>query len=431
MSYCYVMDVYKTLIESYQDWILLSAYLESEEGGSFRISDQDDVKGTCIIRYEKGVSRSDLPHSRWFRSLVWDMRANRPLAVSPPKPTSTAFPKYTMKEALQAEIFAEEFVDGFMINGFKRGNGAQVMFASRSKLNATGRFYSTKTFRELFRDAYIQSSLYTAYETDHESIFQNALQDWESPVEEKGEITVFYSFVVQHRENRIVTPIALNRAILLHKGVVFSDGSIRFQEGFPVFRGESNLPNLLEAVEETMSESVLSCIAAQNDRRGWDFQGIVLKDGFGNRWRFASEKYKCIKSLRGNHSGHVERFSELYTQNLVTTYLQYYPEDGFQFSFHSYYVDTLIQTTYGYYVALHITWTLTLTDIDRMYQPHLYALHGIYLSKKRPLHEKISLADVHIYYSIQPWQRIAFMLRKVEDIYFTQLQQALYGESSL
>jgi hypothetical protein len=296
-------------------------------------------------------------------------------------------------------------------------------------LDATGRFYSTKTFRELFRDAYIQSSLYTAYETDHESIFQNTLQEWESPKEENGEIAVFHSFVVQHRENRIVTPITLNRVVLLHKGVVFSDGSIRFQEGFPVFQGESNLPNLLEAVEESMS--VAEWITAYSNQRGWEFQGIVLKDGFGNRWRFASEKYKCIKSLRGNHSGHVERFSELYTQNLTTMYLQYYPEDGFQFSFHSYYMDTLIQTTYGYYIGLHITRTLTLANIDRMYHPHLYALHGIYLSKMRPVHGKISLADVHIYYSTQPWQRIAFLLRKVEDIYFAQLQRTLYGVDSL
>ena len=35
-------------------------------------------------------------------------------------------------------------------------------------------------------------------------------------------------------------------------------------------------------------------------QRPWDFQGVVLKDREGNRWRWRSEKYKVVKSLRGN-----------------------------------------------------------------------------------------------------------------------------------
>ena len=51
--------------------------------------------------------------------------------------------------------------------------------------------------------------------------------------------------------------------------------------------------------------------------KSWTFNGFVCKDGKGNRWRFRSDKYMSVKSLRGNLSSPVERFSQLYLQNLT------------------------------------------------------------------------------------------------------------------
>jgi hypothetical protein len=81
--------VFKELVERYPTWGELEAYLESEEGGRFRIVDRKEE--TCLIRYEKGVSNMELPHSKWFRSVAWNTTTNLPICMAPPKTTAEPF----------------------------------------------------------------------------------------------------------------------------------------------------------------------------------------------------------------------------------------------------------------------------------------------------------------------------------------------------
>ena len=87
MSIHFEVDTFKELIETYPVWEDLQKYLESSEGGLFRIVDRDE-NGLCLIRYEKGVSKMNLAHSKWFRSLVWNTNTNRPVCVAPSKAES-------------------------------------------------------------------------------------------------------------------------------------------------------------------------------------------------------------------------------------------------------------------------------------------------------------------------------------------------------
>ena len=82
-----VYTVFKDLIEQYPTWEQLERYLESEEGGLFRVVDRSSPS-LCLIRYEKGVSKMNLAHSKWFRSVVWNTNTNRPVCVAPSKAES-------------------------------------------------------------------------------------------------------------------------------------------------------------------------------------------------------------------------------------------------------------------------------------------------------------------------------------------------------
>jgi hypothetical protein len=149
--------------------------------------------------------------------------------------------------------------------------------------------------------------------------------------------------------------------------------------------------------------------------RSWDFQGVVLKDTEGNRWRFRSDKYLAVKSLRGNSSRNYERFAQLYSQNLVHKYLEYYPEDMLDMTVHLMLINSIIKTLYDLYVDLHITKTKKIEEIDKMFYPHLYNLHGLFLSQLRPAGKRINLGEIQVYFHKQPWQRIAFLIRKLAD----------------
>ena len=362
-----IVNTFKDLIEKYPTWSDMQLYIESEEGGHFRVVDKNEE--FCMIRYEKGLSNMSLPHSKWFRSVVWNTRLHRPVCIGPPK-SSTDF-------SFNSKMICQELLDGFMINCFK---DKTLHITSRSKLDATGTFYSQKSFRDLFIEA-------------SENI------DIKCP--EPGEISVFYSFLVQHKDHRIVKKCD-NGVFVIHRGVVHEDGTVIIED------------NPLSQLENIMYEPTNEWIQNKMITNDWQFQGVVFKDDLGNRWKFRSDKYNAVKSLRGNSSNIRDRFAQLFTQNLLFRYLEYYPEEMNPMIEHVMFVNNIIKTLYDHYVTMRIK--KIVIDIDKMFLPHLYNIHGIYLNQLRPIGKKITMHDISMYLQKQPWQRVSFLINKVVGI---------------
>ena len=422
MSFSYRNNVFAELITLYPSWQALKSFLESEEGGSFRIVDQDE-SDRCIIRYEKGVSNMNLPHSRWFRSVVWNAETNRPVCISPPKAMTTELPVQTTQQAIESGLVCQELLDGFMINCFTLAGEKTLHICSRSKLNASGRFYSSKSFRELFIEAHTGWIMKEDYSL--ESLIQEESQKWDQPDPEKKEIAYGYSFLVQHTEHRIVKPISENRAFLIHKTIVYEDGSVQFEENNPSFRSRDNLRSIPIGGADEKITYLQTWIQTTLEEQSWTFQGLVLKDKDGNRWRFRSNAYSMVKSLRGNAAYLLDRFITLYQRNVVPYYISYYPEDQNAMEFYTVFLNHMIQYLHGLYMDVHVQRTTPIQQIDRMYHPHLYSLHGLYLSRKKP----ITANDVYEYLRLQPWQRIAFLLRNNQDAYTKQLTDSMDNPS--
>jgi hypothetical protein len=345
-----MIAVFKELIEKYPCWNDMRVYLESEY---FRISDEKNE--LCIIRYDKEISNMDLPYSRWFRSVVWNMRTHRPVCVAPPR-ASTDVP--------EGDVICQEMLDGFMINCFKTD---EIYITSRSKLDASGTFYSNKSFRELFLEC--------------ETI----------PITEN----TFYSFLVQHTEHRIVTTIEKNRVFVVHRGTVLEDGSVTI---------EDNPLGHIKTIELDANNNIQHIML----ERSWEFQGVVLKDALGNRFRIRSNRYMVVKELRGNTSNISDRFCKLYSQNTLHRYIKFYPEEWSQMNAHLLIINIIIKMIYDNYVELHITKIVNVEDVNKMFLPHIYNLHGMFLNHRK----KITIHDVGIYLQKLPWQRVAFMVKK-------------------
>lgn len=398
--------VFKELVERYPTWGELEAYLESEEGGRFRIVDRKEE--TCLIRYEKGVSNMELPHSKWFRSVAWNTRNNRPISVAPPKTTAEPF-------ALSGEWVCQEWLEGFMINAYKLVGDDTLYITSRSRLEASGRFYSAKTFRHMFVEAYTGCKSNEGEPV--ECLIQEEAKNFPSPDTALGEMAVFVSFLVQHTEHRIVQPVQDNRLWAIHKGTVYDDGRIMIEDSPsapPLTRWSQ--PTTYSIPEDT---NVALWIQKEITVTPWTFQGFVVKDLLGNRWRFSSPTHLAVKSLRGNTPHSLERFVQLYQQNLFHIYLQYYPEDANLFTFHYESMMRLIEWIHIQYVALHVRHACGISDIDKMFHPHLYSLHGQYITRLRSSGKKLTANDVYEYLHTQPWQRVAFLLQRTEDTYLS------------
>lgn len=421
MSLQFEISIFKDLIEKYQSWDELHKYLESDEGGLFQVVDKDE-KGFCLIRYEKGTTKMDLPHSKWFRSVVWNTKTNRPVCVAPPKVTSDEFNYKTLKEVSEAGIICQEFLEGFMINCFKVVGDDSLHITSRSKLNAAGKFYSDKSFRDLFIEAYMNTLECPFYS---ETIIQDNSKDILSPDISQNQVATFSSFLVQHKEHRIVKNITSNRVFLIQNGIVYDDGRIQVIDSPSLVKNVMNIENI--ELNTILSKGSYVEIASDNNEQSevqkwikkyflekdWSYQGIVFKDNSGNRWRFRSEKYSAVKTLRGNSPNVVERFAQLYTQNLVGKYLEYYSEETVAIAIYMIFMDTVVRILYDNYVELHITKEKKSTDIDKMFLPHLYTIHGIYLSNLKPNGKKINFDEIKMYLHKQPWQRIVFLIKKL------------------
>jgi hypothetical protein len=345
------------------------------------------------------------------------------MCVSPPKTTQTEFPFSYVDDAVKNGVISQELVDGVMINCFKKVGDEQLYLTSRSKLNAAGNFYSPKSFRTLFIECY------TGYNVDPnavEQVIQERSHKFSSPDQEKKEVAIFYSYVIQHVEHRIVAPNKRNVCVLIHKGTVYEDGRIKMEDGFPFIQSNMYyLKSPFSKENELSGKTIEEWSKNIFEKSSWDFQGMVLKDSNGNRWRFRSSKYAAVKSLRGNSPVLVERYAQLYSQNLIQKYLEYYPEETFVFSFHSDGMNKIVQQLYRHYIALHVTKTVSAGGIDKMFSPHLYALHGIYLSQLRPEKKKLTPMEVQIYLHKLQWQRIAFLLRRHQESYFSMLEDAV------
>lgn len=414
----YNVYVFQELINKYSSFESLKEYLESENGGLLKFTDfQNDM---CIIKYEKGVSKMDIPYVKWFRSVVWNIKTNTPISVAPPKSTVSEFPYTTLKNAIDAGIVCEEFLDGFMINCFKVINDDTNYYSTRSKLGATGNYYSSKTFKELFNESFSYSRLGKFNEYSNTITNEFISYDIESPVYELNEISRFYSYLVQHPEHRVVTPIDENgyKVYDILSGIVYSDGSVKMIDG--VFSKPSSLSSHIEIPKINLksesesnsekSESVHEFIQSLISEKDWKFQGVVFKDSNGNRWKFRSEKYMAVKSLRGNTNYPSQRFAQLFEQNLIKQYLEYYPEDSTIFTICNMYLISIIIHIHELYCKVHIHKSIGIDEVNKIYHPHLYTLHGIYLSKLRNESKKVTLNDVYDYIHKLPWQRTQFLI---------------------
>jgi hypothetical protein len=418
----YQINVFKDLVAQHPSWEELQKYLESPEGGLFRVADNKEESGLCLIRYEKGTSKMDLPHSKWFRSVVWNTKTNRPVCVAPAKAAAQEFPFKALKDVSNAGIMCQELHDGFMINCFKTVGDETFHITSRSRLSAAGKFYSNKSFRELFEEAYVNTN----------NGMVGSYDDIRSPNSASSEVATFYSFLVQHSEHRNVNPIKSNRVYLVHSGVVYDDGRIEFEDSPEMVRGVPNIENIplvpLEQPKSSYAQIVVAQDSVSDDSevqkwvkkqlvdRDWSFQGLVFKDGAGNRWRYRSEKYSAVKTLRGNSPNIIERFAQLYTQSLIVRYLEYFPEDKKLIVDHMKIMDILIKFLYDNYVDIHITKVRAADTVDKMYLPHLYSIHGIYLNQLKPSGKKVNFCEIKEYLHKQPWQRIVFLIKKLPKV---------------
>lgn len=349
-------------IAVYPTWEKLKQFLESEEGGKLRTIPQENDR-FVIIRYEKGNSDFSKEWVPQFRSVVWDTKTNLPVCAAPVKAQEGEPPVNTC-------FRVSNFVNGTMIQAF-RFEG-EVYLASRSRLGATGNFYSKRSFASLLEDA-VKGSV--------EKFLKSVLLH-------DG---TFASFVLQHPEHKTVGEIDKAKLFCTYEGIVMPNGDVSMSNMHEFWSSEILCSMVPQVNEYNMAykdpEEIRELM--RNYQLGYSWQGFVFQDLNSNlRWRLRNPFFEIVKTMRGNESSPLERFLRIRSQKLVKEYLEYFPEENGIFWSYEKLLRTKTNDLYCFYNSLRKEKSIEMKDVPYQYRSHLHALHGMYISSSSSSSEK-------------------------------------------
>lgn len=384
----YTIDVFHTLTETYPSWDEFQTFITGVEGGSMRVVGEGRYR---ILRYVKGVSSLETPHGKWLRSLVWDTQANLPVCVAPPKAEKGCVPT---GEGISYPL-VEDFLDGIMINAFRTVDDPHTLqIATRSQLGATSKFYSDKTFEEMFSEALVAMKLTK----------QDILDTLATPTPMVP--NHFISFLLQHPNHRVVARCRSPRLWIVHLGAVLDDGTISMSEDCITFPERLRLPRHTKPDICSSQESLNEYFSETCKTVGWFYQGMAFKDDKGNRWRMRNPDYVYLRNLRGTEGECVDRFLRLRAQNKVSEYLKHYSEDREKFWEFEQTLRTKTREVYTEYCAIHKAHEKKFEDVSPSLKPSIFKLHAHYLEHLRPISEKVYMKDaVSTVNALQPFEQ--------------------------
>ena len=357
----YDLVAFKDLIGQFPTWDALKNHLQQ-----LRLRIIDCGNDYYIIRYEKGDSHFSNPVVPLFRSVVWDARTHLPVCVSPPKATEG------LPETFEGVQF-EEFLEGDMINLFlDRDN--EVRCVTRSKLDATGTFYSNRSFQELLGDAEL---------------------DLRAVLVLTG--STFASLLLQHPEHRIVSRITEPTSHIIHTGTVAADGLVQITDRVPVITKPTDVP--FDQWFRQLSES-----------KGWQWQGLVMKEGT-KRYRLRSSAYTMVRTMRGDSPRTDLRFLKLREKQMLETYAYYYPEDQAAMRALEQKIRGITHQLYSLYVDCHIKHAIAFADLVPQFKTHIWSLHNQYLTVLKARNHFIRKREVIEYVNALPAPRILHLLK--------------------
>ncbi len=327
-----------------------------------------------LIHYNKKMLNTEnMDNYKCVRSIIVDKSDNNKVVMMSP---FKSLPFEEFKQKYPDNIIVEEFVEGTMVNVFFASNKWQI--STKTNIGGNTKFFSKKTFKELF------------YEAGDESGIKLELLDE----------TISYSFVLQHPENRIVyklmkmrlylveahrldhkedtnhTHIEVLNVIELLKSPAFEDSSVNY----PYIHSVDNYDDLDRI---NMNKNCM---------------GIIIRNYWNNdRTKLRSKEYEQIRLLRGNNPNLYYHFIELTRNNKVDKFLHHYSEYKTDFENWKIMNEEFNNKLYKNYVRCYIKKEMKLGSFPNNYKTHMYHLHEYYKNVLKPDKKFITIDVVNKY----------------------------------
>lgn len=308
-------------------------------------------KGLYLVKYDKLKSDMSDEDVQKCRGLIMSIEDNTLVCVPPFK--SLKLNDFSNIAPDTSKIIYEDFLDGTMINIFNWKD--EWLISTRSKIGADCRWFSKKTFLELFNDS--------SEDLDYEKLDKNCC----------------YTFVLQHPDNRIVKSYEKPQITLV---------GARYLNGYECT--DLDLQNVKESLELSINipkrfkfDDLIQTLDFVNSQK-YDFQGLVIKyNGFRSKIR--NPAYNYVKKLRGNTNNIKYIYLELRKTHEINNFLEFFPEYKEIFEATKNELHLMTNNLWNCYKRYYISdekLVLNKKDMPFEFRPLCFELHGIYLSNK-------------------------------------------------
>lgn len=310
------------------------------------------------------------PWMRYCRGAIINMDTKRIVCIPPTKSEK--------KEELELNDYDEKYVfepliDGTMINMFYHND--EWMISTRSSIGARNSWDEKIRFSELFES--VQGT------------------EWYNSLDKEK----CYSFVLQHRKNRIVSQIVEDNIILVEVHDMGDDNMRRLKtEEFDTIDGIHN--NIL-MVRENASyyfDPVLN----------YSIKGFTIKNG-SERIKWINPKYEYVCNLKSNFNNKFLSYISLRQGWKLSEYLKFFPEERHKYDMYKERYNSIKNKLYNSYVELNINKTIQMNDIEYPLRPLVYEIHGYYLKTKH----KINMSYINEYMQSLPGKKLLFIYNRM------------------
>lgn len=337
-----------------------------------------------IIRYNKDYLTFDrVSTSGLFRSVI--CRNNKIIVFSPPK--AIDIEKFC-NSYLPSDCVAEEFIEGTMINLFY---DEEWEIATRSSVGGKISFFYSKEASETFRKMFLDACNANNLEFD------------------KLDKNICYSFVLQHPNNRIVTPFSEMKLYIV---ACYSINNYSV-EVKPIISQKERLSGTTVLFPEKYSFTDFSELQDKwaSSNTDYKYVGVMLYHvASGTRSKMRNPNYEMVRQLRGNQPKSQYRYLVLRNQGKVGDYLKYYPEDSKSFNIYRNQIHDFTKQLHNNYIKCYVNKVKPLLEYPYQYRSHMFELHQYYINNLRPNKQAVMHSVVIEYINKMPPAKLMFSI---------------------
>jgi hypothetical protein len=211
-----------------------------------------------------------------------------------------------------------------------------------------------------------------------------------------------YSFILQHKENRIVVPINRNRIYLAESYII--NGGMELENHYDSELVDKYPDLKIQTIDNRGDYDYDKIVSdyAQIGHTPYNIMGVVFKNTCTrSRMKLRNPEYEAVRALRGNQCKDQYNYLALRASGNVGTYLKFYPEDKLRVAVFRELLHEATRDLYSMYQNCYIYKNAELNTFPTEFKTHIYKLHHeIYLTELKPEHQSMKMIHVKNYVNL-------------------------------